>query len=65
MEAVKWVCGDALEDHYCTISCQEAKVLESEQCSRPRTVQWSMVWFSAPITPQPEVLELWSDPGEM
>ena len=35
MEAVSWVCDDALDDHVwvseLTISCQEAKVLEALQ----------------------------------
>ena len=37
MEAVNWVCDDALDDHVWvlehTISCQEAKVLEAHALS--------------------------------
>ena len=38
MEAVSWVCDDALEEHLCvseqTISLQKAKVLEALQYDR-------------------------------
>ena len=45
MEAVSWVCDDALDEHVwvseLTISCQEAQVLEALQYDRenPRIVQ--------------------------
>ena len=49
MEAVNWVCEDALDDHMwvseLTISCQEAKVLEALQydLANPCIVQWGVV----------------------
>ena len=54
MEAVNWVCDDALDDHVWvdeqTISCQEAKVLEASDfdIEVPCVVQWSTLWFSSP-----------------
>ena len=54
MEAVSWVCDDALDDHVwvseLTISCQERKVLKTLQYDLANLciVQWSMLWFSAP-----------------
>ena len=54
MEAVNWVCDDALDDHEwvseLTISCEEAKVLEAQQYDLANRciVQWRMLWFSAP-----------------
>ena len=52
MEAVNWVCDDALEDrvwvHELTLSCQEAKVLEplDYDIEVPCLVQWGMLWSS-------------------
>ena len=46
MEAVTWVCDDALDEHVwvseLAISCQEAKVLEAVQydMANPWIVQW-------------------------
>ena len=54
MEAVNWVCDDALDDHVwvleLTISCQETQVLEApdDDIEVPCFVQWSMLWFSSP-----------------
>ena len=54
MEAVNWVCDDALDDRVwvseLTISCQERKVLKTLQYDLADLciVQWGMLWFSAP-----------------
>ena len=49
---MNWLCDDALDDHVSelTNSCEEAKVLEALQydLAKPCTVQWCMLWFSAP-----------------
>ena len=56
MEAVNWVCDDALDDHVwvseLTISCLESKVLEALQydLTNPCIVQWGLLWFSAPTS---------------
>ena len=56
MEAVNWVCDDALDEHVWvseqTISLQKAKVLEALQYDLGITcsVQWEMLWFSAPTS---------------
>ena len=46
LEAVNWVCDDALDEHVwvseLATSCQEAKVLDA--------LQWGMLWLSAPPT---------------
>ena len=51
MEAVNWVCDDALDDRVWVseraISCQEAKGLQYD-LANPCIVQWCMLWFSAP-----------------
>ena len=63
MEAVIWVCDDALDDHVWvsepTISCKEAKVLE---LANPHIVEWCMFWFSDTDKSHSEVFERWSDP---
>ena len=62
MEAENWVCDDALGRHMCvselTISCEEAKVLEALQydLANPCIVQWGMLWFSAPTSPNNDLL---------
>ena len=64
MEAVNWVCDDALDEHVwvseLTISCPEAKVLEALQydLANPCTVQWRMLWLSAPTSLNNEMLNV-------
>ena len=56
MDAVNWVCDDPLDEHVwtsqLTIFCQEATVLEPQQydLANPCTIQWRMLWFSAPTS---------------
>ena len=62
MQAVNWVCADALDEHVCvseqTISLQEARVLEALQddLEIPCVVQCGMFWFSAPASLNDELL---------
>ena len=56
LEAVNWVCDDALDEHVwvseLATSCQEAKVLDALQYDLANTciVQRGMLWLSAPPT---------------
>ena len=71
MEAVIWLCDDALDDHVwvseLTIYFQEANVLEALQydLANPCIVQWGVLWFSAPTNLNRRFLERWSDPEEI
>ena len=67
MEAVNWVCDDALDDHVWVseraISCQEAKGLQYD-LANPCIVQWGMLWLFGTNKSQSEIIEQWSDPSE-
>ena len=62
MEAVNWVCDNALDEHVWvseqTIPVEEAKVLEALQYDReiPCKVQWRMLWFSTSTSLNNELL---------
>ena len=67
MEAVNWVCDDALDDHVWVseraISCQDAKRLQYD-LANPCIVQWGMLWLFGTNKSQSEIIEQWSDPSE-
>ena len=62
MEAVSWVCDDALDDHVCwdlnSHLLSGSKVLEALQydLANPCLVQWGMLWFLAPTSLNRRVL---------